>query len=195
MNKDTKKTQRLQPVFDFESISKDHQSAERFVRRLLDAASLLVPDKDWTEDDLREVLDVAPAEGGDIVPVLSARQYRKRLREEAARADRYKQTFSTMIVGLADRGDTEDYASVLDALIERLRKTDLVFLYKRHVAILLPHTGAPVLTTLVGRIRALIAAVASMDADEIAIDSCSYPSHGMSSGEALLAWADQNLKE
>jgi hypothetical protein len=84
---------------------------------------------------------------------------------------------------------------VLDALIERLRKTDLVFLYKRHVAILLPHTGAPVLVTLVGRIRALIAAVASVDADEIGIESCSYPSREMASADALLVWADSNLKE
>lgn len=195
MSKDTTKTQRLQPVFDFESISKDPKSAERFVRRLLDAATLLVPDHEWTEDDLREVIDFSGASASDAVPVLSARQYRKRLREESARADRYKQTFSTMIVNLTEKGEDEDYASVLDALIERLRKTDLVFLYKRHVAILLPHTGAPVLTTLVGRIRALIAAVASVDADEIGIASCSYPSREMPSGDALLTWADANLKE
>lgn len=195
MSKETQKTQRLQPVFDFESISKDHKSAERFVRRLLDAATLLVPDREWSDEDLREVIEFAGASASEAVPVLSARQYRKRLREEAARADRYKQTFSTMIVKLAEKGEDEDYASVLDALIERLRKTDLVFLYKRHVAILMPHTGAPVLTTLVGRIRALIAAVASMDADEIGIESCSYPSREMASADTLLAWADGNLKE
>jgi hypothetical protein len=195
MSKETQKTQRLQPVFDFESISKEQKSAERFVRRLLDAAALLVPDREWTEEDLREIIELAGASATDAVPVLSARQYRKRLREEATRADRYKQTFSTMIVRLAEKGEDEDYASVLDALIERLRKTDLVFLYKRHVAILLPHTGAPVLITLVGRIRALIAAVASVDADEIGIASCSYPSREMPSAETLLVWADGNLKE
>lgn len=195
MSKDSTKTQRLQPVFDYEGVSKDHKSAERFVRRMLDAATLLVPDHEWSEDDLREVIDFATASAADAVPVLSARQYRKRLREEAARADRYKQTFSTMIVRLADKGEDEDYASVLDALIERLRKTDLVFLYKRHVAILLPHTGAPVLITLVGRIRALIAAVASVDADEIGIESLSYPSRAMPSADALLVWAETNLKE
>ena len=32
MSKESQKTQRLQPVFDFESISKDQKSAERFVR-------------------------------------------------------------------------------------------------------------------------------------------------------------------
>jgi hypothetical protein len=195
MSKDTTKTQRLQPVFDYESISKDHKSAERFVRRLLDAATVLVPDHEWAEDDLREVIDFATTSATEVIPVLSARQYRKRLREEAARADRYKQTFSTMIVRLADKGEDEDYASVLDALIERLRKTDLVFLYKRHVAILLPHTGAPVLNTLVGRIRALIAAVSSVDADQIGIVSLSYPSREMSSSEALFAWAETHLKE
>jgi hypothetical protein len=195
MSKDTTKTQRLQPVFDYEGISKDHKTAERFVRRLLDAATVLVPDHEWGEDDLREVIDFATASATEVIPVLSARQYRKRLREEAARADRYKQTFSTMIVRLADKGEDEDYASVLDALIERLRKTDLVFLYKRHVAILLPHTGAPVLTTLVGRIRALIAAVSSVDADQIGIVSLSYPSREMSSSEALFAWAETHLKE
>jgi hypothetical protein len=195
MSKDTTKTQRLQPVFDYEGVSQDRQSAERFLRRLIDAATLLVPDREWSPEDLREVIEFASSGATQSVPVLSARQYRKRLKEETARSDRYKQTFSTMIVRMTGGSPDDDHATVLDALIERLRKTDMVFLYKRHVAILLPHTGQPVLQTLVDRIRALIAAVSATELEQILIEATSYPSREFESADALLKWVDARLAD
>jgi hypothetical protein len=195
MGRDSK-TSRLDAVIDFESVTSDAQVAQRFARKLVDAAAALVPSREWTVEDIRDVLAFAISSGESPIAVLDARQYRRRLREEVDRAERYKQSFSTMIVGVggAQTGD-EVYSSVLDALIERLRKTDMVFLYKRHVAIILPHTAAPVLSALVERIRALIAAVASTEVEQVLIDATSFPSREFASGNAFMEWAEGKLKD
>ncbi|MBI2891961.1 MAG: hypothetical protein HYY06_00300 [Deltaproteobacteria bacterium] len=196
MGTETRKTAKIEMILDYKSVTTDPKVAGRFARRLVDEAARLVPEKEWTVEDVRDVLSFAASGDDAAVPVLDARQYRKRLREEVARAERYKQTFSTMIVGVdgTDGGD-EVYSSVLDALIERLRKTDMVFLYKRHLAIIMPHTAAPVLSTLVGRIRALIAAVAATEVEQVLIDATSFPSRDFASGQAFLEWADGKLKD
>jgi hypothetical protein len=77
--------------------------------------------------------------------------------------------------------------------VERLRKTDMVFLYKRRFALVLPRMRAESLEPLIERVRELVAVGAGEDVVE-GIDALVYPDEQHAETQAVLDWAEDQLR-
>lgn len=178
----------------FEAVTTDPESANRLVRELVHRAVQLVADREWSLEDLRDVLEFALRSELPPIRILEGRHFRKRLKEELARSERYATPFSLVVATLVAEQTREVYDSIVGALEERLRRTDMVFIYKRRFAILLPHTGAPVAEKLLGRIRALIGAVVAPGSG-LRMELQTYPAREIEGTRAMLDWAEDRLRE
>ena len=129
--------------------------AQRFARMLTKAAREISPNRDWTPEDLRDVLETAVhGTGQETARVLEGRYFRKRLREQVNLADRYGDSFAVVVITMVKGVSEGVYSSVLDAVTERLRRTDMVFLYRRRFALVLPRMRPAALSPLIERVRA-----------------------------------------
>lgn len=182
---------------DLAKICADPVLAQRLARRLAEAAREIAPGREWSMEDLRDVLEIAvrgPREDG--VRILEGRYFRKRLREQCALAERYGDPFSCVVVTLV-RGEVEGgglYATVLDAITERLRRSDMVFLYRRRFAMILPRMRSESLGPLVERITALLGREQVGDALET-LQSLSYPDPVLQDTQSVLDWAEDRLRD
>ncbi|MBN1771517.1 MAG: hypothetical protein JXB32_09665, partial [Deltaproteobacteria bacterium] len=94
------------PLMSYTAITTDREMATSFVRLLLQASSKMIPTREWSAQDLRDILGFVLEGGGDPVPTLEGRYLRKRLKEQLARAERYQEPFSLMFVNLSENADT-----------------------------------------------------------------------------------------
>lgn len=183
---------------DLDRICANPMLAQRFARRLAGLASQIAPGREWTPEDLRDLLEVAVhGSAQQSARVLEGRYFRARLREQVNLADRYGDTFAVAVVTITEGVADGVYSSVLDAVTERLRQTDMVFLYRRRFALLLPRMRASGLEPLIGRMRALVDVGAGVGAiDHIA--SRVYPdglsAEGDAEGARVLDWAEDQLR-
>ena len=179
---------------DLGRICADPAIAQRLARRLAEAANEIAPGRQWSMEDLRDVLEVAcrgPA--SDRVRVLEGRYFRKRLREQCALAERYGDPFACVIVRVSQDMGPAVYDGVLDALGERLRRTDMIFLYRRRFALILPRMRAVSLGPLIERVRKLV----SVGVDAAALDSVRtlvYPDPLHRDTQSVLDWAEDQLR-
>jgi hypothetical protein len=182
---------------NLEKICADPVLAQRLGRRLAEAARDISPGREWSLEDLRDVLEVAvrgPREEG--VRVLEGRYFRKRLRDQCALAQRYGDPFSCVVFTLV-RGQVEGggmYTSVLDAITERLRRSDMVFLYRRRFAMILPRMRAESLGQLVGRITELVSEAHAGTVLET-VQCLSYPDPVIQDTQSMLDWAEDRLRD
>lgn len=181
------------PLMSYTAITTDREMATSFVRQLLQAASKMIPTREWSAQDLRDILGFVLEGGVDPVPTLEGRYLRKRLKEQLARAERYSEPFSLMFVSLGENADAIHHQGLVDLLMERLRRSDMVFLYRRRVAIILPHTNEKAAEGLIARIRTLAAATIP---PEVAIETLvrTYPSAEFSHPAEVLDWAEDQLR-
>ncbi|MEZ4250926.1 MAG: hypothetical protein R3B99_22110 [Polyangiales bacterium] len=185
---------------DLERICADPVLAQRFARRLAGLARQVAPGREWTPEDLRDVLEVAVhGSAQQSARVLEGRYFRKRLREQIGLADRYGDSFAIVVLTVTDGVADGVYSSVLDAVTERLRKTDFVFLYRRRFALLLPRMRSSGLEPLIRRVRELVAVGAGSTAIE-RIASMVYPEAAFDDGPTeddgarVLDWAEDQLR-
>ena len=179
---------------DLVRICSDPTLAQRFARQLAEAAREIAPGREWTPEDLRDLLEAAvrgPRQ--DEVPVLEGRFLRKRLREQCALAERYGDPFGVIVVALAPEPTPGAYASVLDAIVENLRRTDMVFLYRRRYAIVLPRIAHVVLPQLGARLRTLIdVGVGARSVEDV--QTLAFPDPELPDTNAVLDWAEDRLR-
>lgn len=182
---------------DLDAICAEPAIAQRFARMLVEAARSLSPARDWTAEDLREVFEVAMhGQPQHSVRLLEGRYLRKRVREQINLADRYGDTFAMMVLTLVPDVDQAVYSSVLDAATEHLRRTDMVFLYRRRFAILLPRMRDAGLEPIVTRLQNLVAAGAGTNVVE-RLASAVYPDEKLSEneGRGALDWVEDQLRD
>lgn len=139
---------------DLRALKADPVLAQQFARRLALSAKEIVPAADWSVEDLRDVLEVA-IQGAppEAVRVVEGRYLRKRVREQCAYAERYGEPFALVVLKLAPEPAEGDYARCLDALVERLRRSDMMAIYKRRLALLLPRVHPVGVPMLLSRVR------------------------------------------
>jgi hypothetical protein len=179
---------------DLARICSDPLLAQRFARRLAELARDIAPGRQWSIEDLRDVLEVAcrgPRQ--QSVQVLEGRYFRKRLREHCALAERYGDPFAVLVVKLEHEATPPVYESVLDAITDRLRRTDMVFLYKRRVALILPRMRAVALEPLIERVRALVAVGAGRESIA-GVSRLVFPAPEYADTQAVLDWAEDQLR-
>lgn len=181
------------PLMSYTAVTTDREMATSFVRQLLQAASKMIPTREWSTQDLRDILGYVLEGGADPVPTLEGRYLRKRLKEQLARAERYQEPFSLMFVSLSENADTIHHQGLVDLLMERLRRSDMVFLYRRRVAIILPHTNEKAAEGLIARIRSLATATIP---PEVTIDMLvrTYPSAEFGNPAEVLDFAEDQLR-
>lgn len=179
---------------DLATICADPLLADRFARQLAELASEVVGNRRWSIEDLRDIFDAAVrgkrSDGGRIV---EGRYFRKRVREQCALADRYGDPFSVVVIALKPEPGEGVYQSVLDAVVERLRRTDMVFLYRRRFALVLPRMRSESLAPFVARVRELIDVGVGREAVE-QIDSLVYPNDTVGDTQAVLDWSEDQLQ-
>lgn len=179
---------------DIAAICADPLLAARFARQLVERAEAIVPGRSWSVEDVRDILDAAVRGKRDPgVRIVEGRYFRKRLREQCALSDRYGDPFATIVISLVPEPQEGIYPSVLDAVVERLRRTDMVFLYRRRFALLLPRMRREALAPLVERVRELIQVGAGESVIE-QIDTLVYPDPRHVDTQAVLDWAEDQLR-
>ena len=179
---------------DLATICADPLLAARFARQFADLANEVVPGRRWSVEDLRDILDAAVrGRRREGVRIVEGRYFRKRVREQCGLADRYGDPFAVVVISLQPEPSEGVYQSVLDAVVERLRRTDMVFLYKRRFALVLPRMRDESLGPLVDRVRELIAVGVGEGAIE-EIGSLVYPDASHADTQSVLDWAEDQLR-
>lgn len=175
------------PEMDYGTVTTNRDAAGMFVHYLLEAATVMAPEREWSAQDLYAVLQFALEGGEPPASFLDGRVFERRLEEALERAERYKETFSVMAVCIeAEELAGDVYASVLDGLLERLRRSDQVFLFPKKAAIILPYTGGKDLSNLIERIRQLVETVVGSDG-KISIDQAAFPAD-LATPAAVMEW-------
>lgn len=179
---------------DLGAICADPLIAQRLARHLAVAASEMAPGREWSIEDLRDVLEAAcSGPRADGVRVLEGRYFRKRLRDQCALAERYGDPFALVVYRLKDGEDTVSYAKLLDEITERLRRTDMVFVYRRRFAILLPRMRATALDSLLGRVADLLPPQPFAELVE-SVEKLTFPDDSFEDTQAVLDWAEDQLR-
>jgi len=178
---------------DLETICSDPLLADRFARRVAEIASDELGGR-WSIEDLRDIFEAAVrGKRHEGVRIVEGRYFRKRVREQCALADRYGDPFAVVVISLRTEPTEGVYQSVLDAVVERLRRTDMVFLYRRRFALVLPRMRAESLAPLIARVRELIGVGAGADSVE-EIDQLVYPNASVKDTQGVLDWAEDQLR-
>lgn len=181
------------PLMSYTAVSTDREMAGAFVRQLLHAAGKMVPTREWSPQDIRDILSFVLEGGVDPVPLVEGRYLRKRLKEQLARAERYREPFTLMFVTLGEEADAIHYQSLVDLLMERLRRSDMVFMYRRRAAIILPHTDKKAAEGLTGRIRNLASATIPPELGMVILGK-TYPDPEFAHPADVLDWAEDQLR-
>ncbi|MFW5920621.1 MAG: hypothetical protein ACOCUS_02185, partial [Polyangiales bacterium] len=160
-----------------------------------EAVREIAPGRDWTVEDLRDVLEVAVrGVASDRPKVLEGRYFRKRLREHGAIAERYGDPFACVVLALGPERPSQLYSSVLDAVTENLRRTDMVFLYRKRLALVLPRMRADALGPFLERVRNLVAVGAGEDSIQ-SLAALVYPHEEVPDTAAVLDWAEDQPRD
>jgi hypothetical protein len=180
---------------DLQRVCADRQLARRFARRLTEVARELAPARNWSVEDLRDVFEVAVR--GPLherAQVLEGGQFRARLRDHGNIAQRYGEPLACIVLFLEEARGSAVYSSVLDAVTENLRSSDMVFLYKRRLALLLPRMRAEGVEPFVERVRELLAVGPGEDAMSD-VTAIAYPHEDVPHFGVVLEWAEDQLRE
>lgn len=179
---------------DLATICGDPLLAQRIARQLVDLAEEVIPGRRWSVEDVRDILDAAVRGRRDQgVRIVEGRYFRKRVREQCALSERYGDPFAVVVISLRPEPQHGAYQSVLDAVVERLRRTDMVFLYKRRFALVLPRIRTESLAPLIARVNELIRVGAGEDVIE-QIDSLVFPDEKHTDTQSVLDWAEDQLR-
>jgi len=181
------------PQMSYTGVTTNRDMANSFVTNLLKVAHKMVPDREWNLDDLISVLKTALENDDRKVALLEGRYLRKNLRDQMARTERYGEHFTLVVLLLEFQENDHVYQSIVDALFERLRRSDKVFLYRRRIAIILPHTDSEGAHMLISRLNDLMKKFIGGSALP-ELRSKSFPTDDIESQDDFLDWAEEQLR-
>jgi hypothetical protein len=181
------------PQMSYTAIMSSREMAGSFLRYLLSAASKMIP-RQWTAQDLQDILTFVIEGGESPVQFIEGRYLRRRIQEQIVRAERYHEPFALMVIKATEQLDHESYAGLVDLLTERLRRSDMVFLYKQKIAIILPHTPGNVLERLIERINKLALASELLQKVKLDFFNAFYPSNAFATPYEILDWVEDELR-
>jgi hypothetical protein len=188
-----KKDTDTHPMMSYTAVTSHREMAVAFVRELLRHGNRIMNDHELTIEDLVTICHLALERRETGVMMLEGRHLRARVSEQISRADRYKEPFSLIILKLNASLDRSGYDSVVDTLCERMRKTDLMFIFKSRLALILPHTQKEQCCMLAQRVQQLLeTAVATGIID--AIPTLTYPDPEITARAHVLDWAEDQLR-
>jgi hypothetical protein len=181
------------PMMSYTAVTTHRAMAQAFMSEILRVARRIMPDHELSIEELVSICHVALDNRERGVVMLEGKHLRGRIAEQLSRADRYQETFSVQVISWDKQSGKVDYDSVVDTLCERLRKTDLMFLFKSRIVLLLPHTGADSCNKLGDRIHCLIQA-AFDHPEDIIIDRLTYPWPEIARASEVLDWVEDKIR-
>ena len=125
--------------------------------------------------------------------MVSGRHLRARISEQVSRAKRYGEPFSLLVLDLDKIETVDDYDAIVDTLRERMRQTDLIFLFKHRIVLMLPHTSAAPCQVLLERIQMLLKECI-VNLPDLPISKLTYPNDAMTKSMEVLDWAENKLR-
>jgi len=182
------------PLMSYTAVTTHREMAQAFVNELMRVGQRIMPDHDLTMDDLVAICHLANEKAPRSLVMLEGRHLRSRISEQVSRADRYHEPFSLIVMRFVEESDRAAYDAVVDTLCERMRKTDLMFLFRSRIVLLLPHTKLDACQQLVTRVGALIDGVASPH-PRIGTAALTYPSEEHPKGVMVLDWTEDQLRD
>jgi len=189
-----KKDTDVHPMMSYTAVTSHREMAVAFVRELLRHGNRIMNDHELTIEDLVTICHLALSQRETGVMMLEGRHLRARVSEQISRADRYNEPFSVMFVRLNASLDRSGYDSVVDTLCERMRKTDMLFIFKSRLALILPHTLKDPCAILAARVQQLLeTAVATGIID--GIPTLTYPDPEITARSQVLDWAEDQLRD
>jgi hypothetical protein len=179
---------------DLDMLRGDPVLAQQFARRLALSAKEIAPNANWSIEDLRDVLEVA-VQGAALagVRVVEGRYLRKRVREQCAFTERYGEPFALVVVQLAPEPYDGLFAKVVESVVEKLRRTDMIAIYRRRFALLLPRMERAALASLLDRIAARVDEVANQKIVE-SVAGQMYPDEAYPDTQSVLDWLEDGLR-
>ena len=182
------------PLMSFTAVVSHQTMAEAFLNEMLRVAQKLIPDHTLTGEELLSIIQRALYDqGGRSITMVNGRHLRARISEQVSRASRYNEYFSLIVLNLDEIQSADDYEAIVDTLRERMRKTDLIFLFKHRIVLLLPHTGSEPCEVLKERIQSLIAEGMASPPD-VPINTLTFPNETMAKSMQVLDWTENMLR-
>lgn len=178
----------------FTAVTSHKAMAEAFVNELTRVAKQIIPERPLSAEDIVNICQIALQDKPDqSITMVGGRHLRARISEQVSRAKRYKEPFSLVVLNLANLTDKDDYDAIVDTLRERMRMTDLMFLFKYRIALLLPHTAKDACDILINRIQELIKiCLVNMPNIDVTALTCPHPDFTRTSD--VLDWAENQLR-
>ena len=187
------KDSRVQAAMSYTAVTSHKEMADAFVRELLRLGQKIIPDHEMTIEDLMAICHMALDRREAGIVMLEGRHLRGRVAEQISRADRYTEPFSLLVLKLEELPDKTAYESVVETLCERMRKTDLMFMFKHRIVLTLPHTPRKPRRMLEERIKCLLEAAFNDDL-EINIEGLTYPDPSLEKKSSVLDWVEDHLR-
>lgn len=183
----------VQPMMSYTAVTTHREMAEAFVNELIRMGQRIMPDHDLTVEDLVSICHIALDKKDAGVVMLEGRHLRGRISEQLSRGDRYKEPFSLMVLRLSSETTRTEYEAVVDTLCERMRKTDLMFMFKSKIVLILPHTIKDNCGILAERIEHLLKEAVNTGI-QVDINHLTYPDPGIESKSVVLDWTEDQLR-
>ena len=180
------------PLFKGENPLEKIENKKKFVDHLLAAARAMVPNKEWNQNELLDILLDIASKSEKEIEIHKGRRFRTHLRKLLDIAEKYKDPFSIVIIKLRNK---EYYDRVLDILSEKLRSSDEIFLYKDRLVGLLPSTSEKVVEPLLDRIEFLMNELLDMTTESYSIEIATFPSKLYRSKTEFVEWINNNLQQ
>jgi hypothetical protein len=181
------------PIMSYTAVTSHQAMAEAFIKELLRVGQRIMPDKELTIEDILAICHLALDHGERGAMILEGRHLRFRIADQISRAERYKETVSLLVLKLDDITHMSIYDSIVDTLCERMRKTDLLFLFRQRIALLLPHTDLISCQKLHERVELLLNTTLEKN-QNVGIATLTYPSPDIGKGTQVLDWVEDQLR-
>jgi hypothetical protein len=178
---------------DLAALKSDPALAQQFARALQERARELLPAASVSIEDLRDILEVAVQGASSASRIVEGRYLRKRVRELCAYSDRYTETFAMVVLHLAPEPTPGAYALAMERVVEKLRRSDMVTVYRRRIAMLLPRMTRAALEPLASRVRDRLDAETGQPV-VVEVSHVVYPSDGHGETQSVLDWLEDRLR-
>ncbi len=181
------------PLMSYTAVTSHQTMAEAFMNELVRVGQKMTPDRTLSMEDVLTICHVALDRKERGVVMLEGRHLRGRIGEQISRADRYKEAFSLLVLKLESVKNSVEYDSIVDTLCERMRKTDLMFLFKQRIVLILPHTHADACQLLSRRIQVLLKETVATKPN-VEFGHMTYPNPEVTTTPQVLDWAEDQLR-
>ncbi len=187
------KDSQVAPLMNYTAITTHGEMASAFVNHIIHYSRRIIPDHKITIEDLITICHAALEKDQQGVTLLEGKFLRGRISEQLARARRYNEIFSLIVLKLRSGVNDASYEAIIDALRERMRRSDMVFTFRNRIFLMLPHTDLTATVRLIERLRGLVQ-LSFEESPLEEVNHLAFPSPDITKSSQVLDWAEDQLR-